>query len=119
MKILNTRGEYYQKTYGVKPYFKAGLHAGTVTAAEVGVIKREIAYHGDVLNTTARIQGECNTYNQSLLASEDIISELDIEPPFTIEYVGEPILKGKEKRVKIYGIGMVGDAGEVFSSPYP
>ncbi|MDB4285704.1 adenylate/guanylate cyclase domain-containing protein [bacterium] len=107
MKILNDRGEYYQNKYGVKPFFKAGLHFGTVMAAEVGVIKKEIAYHGDVLNTTARIQGECNTYNQSLLASEDIINDMDINAPFTKEFVGEPVLKGKENRIKIYGIQSV------------
>jgi adenylate cyclase len=33
---------------------------GKVTAVEVGEIKRDIAYHGDTLNITARIQSICN-----------------------------------------------------------
>jgi adenylate cyclase len=34
------------------------------------VIKKEIAYHSDVLNTAARIQGQCNPMGKTLLISE-------------------------------------------------
>jgi len=32
--------------------------------AEVGEIKTEIAYHGDTINTAARIQEQCNVLKQ-------------------------------------------------------
>jgi adenylate cyclase len=35
---------------------KAGAHVGRVVATEVGTIKSEIVFHGDVVNTTARVQ---------------------------------------------------------------
>ena len=53
----------YEKKYKVMPEFKAGLHYGSVMAGEVGVIKKDIIYSGDVLNTTARIQEQCNQYS--------------------------------------------------------
>jgi adenylate cyclase len=35
------------------------MHGGAVTAGEIGIVRKEIVYSGDVLNTTARIQAEC------------------------------------------------------------
>ena len=47
--------------YGETPIFNAGMDAGVVTVTEIGDIKRDLAFHGDVLNTAARIQGLCNS----------------------------------------------------------
>ncbi|RYZ53007.1 MAG: hypothetical protein EOP49_08190, partial [Sphingobacteriales bacterium] len=58
-KRLRARSPYYQKYYGCVPEFKAGLHEGKVTAVEIGEIKLDVAYHGDTINTTARIQSVC------------------------------------------------------------
>jgi adenylate cyclase len=40
------------------PEFKGALHGGNVVVSEVGKYKSEIAYHGDVLNTTSRMLGQ-------------------------------------------------------------
>ena len=48
---LSARRDHYLSEYGIEPVFKAGLHLGWVTVSEVGIVKREICYHGDVLNT--------------------------------------------------------------------
>jgi len=106
-KILDDRKEYYMENYGLQPYFKAGLHMGKVTVAEVGVVKKEIAYHGDVLNTTARIQGECNKFGQSLLVSEEIINNISFGQHFNSKLMDSPLLKGKKKKVNIYGVQLV------------
>lgn len=63
---FKSRSEYYLKAYGTIPVFKAGLHMGKVTAVEIGETKRDIAYHGDTLNTAARIQSKCNEYGKML-----------------------------------------------------
>ena len=52
------------------PEFKAGLSEGKITVTEVGDIKREIAYHGEVLHTAARLEKMCNNLNQKLLVTE-------------------------------------------------
>jgi len=54
-KQIRRYSAYYEKRYGKVPGFKAALHGGTIVVSEVGKYKSEIAYHGDALNTTARI----------------------------------------------------------------
>ena len=75
---LQGKETYYIEKYGVLPQFKAGMHGGTLMAAEVGFIKKEMAYHGDVINTTARIQGECNKYGEQLLISKILNEDLNL-----------------------------------------
>jgi len=70
----------YLDLYGVYPEFKAGLHAGKVVVTWIGDIKKEIVYHGDVLNTTSRLEAECNRYNQTLLVSEFILIVWNYRP---------------------------------------
>ncbi len=94
----------YQGKFDLVPEFKAGVNVGEATIAEVGDIKREIAYHGDVLNTAARIQGVCNTFGKALLISENLASLLTFTDKFQKELVGEVSLKGKARPVKIYSI---------------
>jgi adenylate cyclase len=98
------RKEYYIQKYGVFPKFKAGLHGGKLMAAEVGFVKKELAYHGDVINTSARIQAQCNKYNMTLLISEKLLNDLHINIQSTTNYLGNILLKGKRKEVKIHAI---------------
>ncbi|MCW8810452.1 MAG: adenylate/guanylate cyclase domain-containing protein, partial [Ignavibacteriaceae bacterium] len=95
--------ESYLNKYGVYPQFKAALHAGKVSVTWIGSIKKEIVYHGDVLNTTSRIQDECNKHNQCFLISNYILENIKVPEYLKSEFVGELQLKGKQKKVKIYG----------------
>ena len=101
---LQSRIEYYQETYNEFPEFKAGLHGGALMVAEVGFVKKELAYHGDVINTSARIQAECNKYNASLLLSEKILQDLKIDELSTSKPLGSILLKGKQEEVKLHTI---------------
>ena len=101
---INAHASYYKKRYGMVPEFKAGLNAGTVTVAEVGDIKREIAYHGDVVNTVARIQHLCNDFNVPLIATEEIMDMIETVEGYRCEMMGSVMLKGKQKEVAIYAI---------------
>jgi adenylate cyclase len=98
------RKAYYEAKYGVFPEFKAGLHGGKLMAAEVGFVKKELAYHGDVINTSARIQAQCNKYNVTLLISEKLLKDLHINIQSTANFLGNILLKGKQKEVKIHSI---------------
>ena len=104
MEVLAAKSEHYEKAYGLKPFFKAGVHLGEVIVAEVGLIKREIAYHGDVLNTTARIQSRCNALKQSLIISEKVLQYLLPDEKIQTQHLGEELLKGKQTAVRIYGV---------------
>ncbi|WP_299801202.1 adenylate/guanylate cyclase domain-containing protein [uncultured Maribacter sp.] len=100
------RKKYYIQKYDIYPEFKAGLHGGILMVAEVGFVKKELAYHGDVINTSARIQSECNAHNVSLLLSESLLSDLNILDSFTAKSLGKVSLKGKLEEVKIHSIEM-------------
>lgn len=102
---LASRDEYYQKHFQTSPFFKCGLDAGEVTVAEIGELKREIAYHGDVLNVTARIEKQCTPLNKRMLISEDL-QKLFPENlnGFNEEPMGEIILKGKREKTRLYSI---------------
>lgn len=101
---LVERKQFYLKHFDVFPEFKGGMDSGVVTVAEVGDIKRELAYHGDVLNTASRIQDQCKVYENDLLISENLEKSLIKLNGFTQELVGEVNLRGKEHIVKIYSI---------------
>jgi adenylate cyclase len=96
--IQNTVTEYsgkYQSKYGVVPVFKAAIHYGTVSVGEIGVLKREIVFTGDVLNTTSRIQELCNKYNEKLIISRDLLDLLDTKTEFITKEIGHISLRGR------------------------
>ena len=94
----------YESLFGLVPEFKAGVNCGSVTVAEVGTIKREIAYHGDVINTAARIQEQCNRLGHRLLVSGEFLSEMDTNHGYYTIELGATELKGKYQPVAIYAI---------------
>ena len=63
----------YIERYGLAPVLKAALHSGSVVVGEMGVVKREIVYSGDILNTTARILEQCKYYKQHLIISQEVL----------------------------------------------
>lgn len=98
---LEKRKSYYEEKYQFQPQFKAGLHGGKLIVVEVGSVKKEIAYHGDVINTTARIQDECNKYREWLLVSNELLSELNLRQKFEAKEIGDLLLKGKKDTITI------------------
>jgi len=98
------RREKYIEKYGVYPEFKASLHAGKVSVTWIGSIKKEIVYHGDVLNTTARIQAECNKYEQCFLVSEYMLQNVQLPEYLKSEFIDELQLKGKQQKIKLFGL---------------
>ncbi len=99
---IKKRDTYYQEIYGHTPTFKVGLHCGSVMVGELGKIKKDIAFSGDVLNTTARIQAQCNAKGVDILASKRF-SELAYQLPSSvkIKQLGGEKLKGKTEEVSL------------------
>ena len=101
---LRNRKYIYENEFGLVPEFKASLHAGKITVAEVGDIKREIAYHGDTINTAARIQTLCNKYGANFIASDAVKNLFKESKLFMFEFLDETILHGKTEPIKLYSI---------------
>jgi adenylate cyclase len=101
---LQKRAQHYERLYGFVPEFKAGGNIGEVTGVEVGEIKREIAFHGDVLNTAARTQALCNQYGEELLISEYLHKALPPSPDFTFHLMGNMLLRGRQQPLDVYAV---------------
>ncbi len=102
--VLKDRAENYKSRFGLAPDFKAGMHCGPVTTGEIGVLKKEIAFNGDVLNTTARIQSLCNDYGVELLISEALYTALNPDNSFVAKPIGNLRLRGRDARVQLYSV---------------
>ncbi|TBW28893.1 adenylate/guanylate cyclase domain-containing protein [Gramella sp. KN1008] len=105
-KSVENKANYYLEKYGLLPGFKAAIHSGEVVVGEIGVIKREIVYSGDILNTTSRMLEQCKIYNQKLIISSQLI---EIFPKKKIEEynlyeLGEMALRGKSRMMRLYGV---------------
>jgi len=100
---LDKKKEYYLDNYNCIPHFKAGINAGIVTVTEVGKYKKEIAYHGDTINTAARIQNKCNELKQEILISESLKNKLT-NTGFIFDKLGRIKLKGKESQILLYAV---------------
>ena len=101
---VERRREYYEAEFGHVPAFKAGLHFGDVITAEIGDLKKEIVYNGDVLNTTARIESMCNEYDQQLIASEELVSHLELPNFIAPKSLGPVVLRGKADPISLIAL---------------
>ncbi len=104
---INKNAKHYLDNYQVVPVFKAGLHCGRVVAGEMGHIKKEIAFIGDVLNTTSRIESSCNEFNVDLLVSGAMLKELYLLEKYKPKSLGEVTFRGKSICTEIFSINKV------------
>jgi adenylate cyclase len=106
---VHQREFYYLKRYGLIPEYKAGVYGGEVISAEIGDLKRDLIYNGDVLNTTARIQSECNRFGARLLAAASLVKQLVLPSGMVAEDLGEVILKGKRQPIGLVRLAQNGE----------
>ncbi len=102
---LVKKSVHYVNNYGIVPEFKAGMSIGMVTVVEIGAFKKEIAYHGNTLNTASRIVDLCHVYSEKLLMSKKLYDEIVKENSnYIYARVAETQLRGKQRTTEIYSI---------------
>jgi adenylate cyclase len=106
-QCLAEREAWYEREFGVVPDFRGGVEVGSVTATEVGDIKREIAFHGDALNTAARLLELCREYDTAILVSDNVQKRIASDPGLFTKSHGEITLRGKQEPVRVYGVERV------------
>jgi adenylate cyclase len=104
---LTERRGWYETKFGVAPEFRGGVEEGLVTATEVGDVKREIAFHGDALNTAARLLELCREYESPVLVSGRVNQVIARDKDWTTRLRGEVALRGKKDPVSVYGVEVV------------
>ncbi|MEL7003528.1 MAG: adenylate/guanylate cyclase domain-containing protein [Bacteroidota bacterium] len=106
---LKHHAQLFEKKFGLVPDFKAGMHLGEVTTGEIGALKKEVIYTGDVLNTTARVQGLCKEYQTDLIITEELLGELAHANEWKHQFIGELSLRGKSQSMKLHSVTFGGN----------
>lgn len=101
---INEKKEKYLKKYGFAPSVQASLHTGSVVRAEIGEVKTQIVFHGDTMNTAARILGKCKELSFGLMASDQLIHMIGMPRIYTKFSAGEISLRGKQVKLNLFEI---------------
>ncbi|MDQ3279523.1 MAG: adenylate/guanylate cyclase domain-containing protein, partial [Bacteroidota bacterium] len=104
---IESRKEDYLQAYGVVPRFKTGIHAGDVTAGYIGIIKKELVFSGDTLNTTARIRSKCHELGHAFVMTHEFLGGLNSTNGFVIREIGETDLRGREEKEQLFSLDFV------------
>lgn len=102
---VERRRSHYDAHFGIVPEFKAGVHAGEAIVTEVGTLQRALVYHGDVLNTAARLRSLCTETGAPVLASRAALALLDPAQRAGFTPLDALPLRGKTEAVEMFALG--------------
>lgn len=98
------RATGYVRDFGAVPRIHAGLHGGTVTAGELGDVRQQIVFVGDILNTAARLEEQAKRTGLDLVISGTLLAQLALPADIRAERVGQLALRGKDAPVEAYAL---------------
>jgi adenylate cyclase len=91
---------------------RAALHGGPVVTAEVGVDRHKIAYFGDAVNVTARLEALCRTLDAPVLISGDLLAKLPRLPDgVRARPLGEHAVRGRDQVLAVAALEQAPRAG--------
>jgi adenylate cyclase len=98
------KADSYRQEFGMVPTFRAGLHAGAVVISECGSSRRQLAYFGDTVNVTARLQEYCKEAGRNLLVSADLLRHVKPKPDILVEPLGQAQLRGRAAAIEVFAV---------------
>ncbi len=107
----------FERQFGLAPRLRAALHAGPVMSGEIGDSKRDVVFHGDVMNTAARLEQATRDLNRRFLVSTDALSRLAAAERYALEPLGPQALRGRAAPVEVYAVGATRPTGPVRFPP--
>lgn len=103
-RALMQKKEAYEVRFGKAPKFRGGIDIGAVTVIEVGDVKREIVYHGDVLNTASRLLDLCKKRGERLVVSRAVGEAVEHDTDVHANWNEKVPLRGKREIVEAYSL---------------
>ena len=103
-QALQRHATALDRAFGAVPRLRAALHAGPVVAGEVGGSRRAIVFHGDVMNTTARLEQATRDLDRQFLVSGDALDRLVGLEGVAAEDLGFHGLRGRATAVRVYAV---------------
>ncbi|HXA95312.1 MAG TPA: hypothetical protein VN323_07125 [Candidatus Dormibacteraeota bacterium] len=75
-----------------------------MSTLRIGGRKRDIVFHGDVMNTTSRLEQVARELGRRLVVSADAIGRLAGAEAYPLEDLGARPLRGRSSPVQVYGV---------------
>jgi adenylate cyclase len=101
---LEAAAPAFLRDFGTVPRLRAALHAGPVIAGEVGESKREIVFHGDTMNTAARLEHLTRDLERRFIVSSDALELLAGTERYRLEDLGEQAVRGRAASVRVFAV---------------
>jgi adenylate cyclase len=96
----------FEREFGTAPRLRAALHGGPVVTGEVGGSRRAIVFHGDVMNTTSRLEQATRDLARQFLVSGDARERLAHSDRFALEDLGLHRLRGRAATTRVYAVAL-------------
>ena len=103
-RALTRAAPEFEREFSAVPRLRAALHAGPVITGEVGGSRRAIVYHGDVMNTTSRIEQATRDLDRQFLVSGDALKRLADLEGYVREDLGLQQLRGRAVAMQVYSV---------------
>lgn len=104
-RTIEAEAERWREQFGQVPNFRAALHCGSVVTAEIGLERHKIAYFGDTLNTTSRLEAVAKELDVAILVSGDLLDRLGPLPDdILVEDLGLRSVRGRNEPLRIAAV---------------
>ncbi len=104
IQLLERRQDDYRRQYDTVPRLRAGIHGGDVVTTWVGEARKDLAFHGDTMNTAARVESACKDLGAHCLVSEIVYRAIELPPHLEARSVGEVELRGRTGALRLYSV---------------
>jgi class 3 adenylate cyclase len=105
----------YEKSFGVYPDFRVGIHGGEVITCEEGDIRRNIAFYGDTINIAARMETKAKEVGVDCVVTSDIAKQFR-DTACRLTTLGEESVRGINRKITIYGFNRLPSRNAVVGS---
>jgi adenylate cyclase len=94
----------FERDFGHAPQVRGSLHFGPVLVGEIGDIRRDIVFHGDVMNTAARLEEASRHVSGGFVVSRSAHERLGLVERIDLESLGTFSPRGRLEPLEIFGL---------------
>ncbi len=87
-KAIEDNKEQYIDSYGVVPQFTVSYNCGKVIVGEIGEIKSQISFIGNVMYETGAIEKSCKKFNTDILISDTLLEKIELPKKYKFQKEG-------------------------------
>ena len=93
-RAIHLKRENYLEKYGLIPTFTAGFNYGNVIVGEIGEVKSQICFFGEVMAETPVLEKGCKRFKTDNLVSESLLKLVELPAIFDAQKQGDIEIPG-------------------------